>query len=82
MTDLPTLRRAAREIFDRALKSVDAGRAVRRAVRLDGSLLKLADTNISLSDNRAGVYSIAIGKAAWPMADALSDVLGERLTAG
>ncbi len=82
MTDLPTLRRAAREIFDRALKSVDAGRAVRRAVRLDGSLLKLADTNIFLSDNRAGVYSIAMGKAARPMADALSEVLGERLTAG
>ena len=82
MTDLAELRLLAREIFERALKSVDAGRAVRRAVRLQGSRLELVNTNISLADNRAGVYSIAVGKAARPMASALSECLGERLTAG
>lgn len=82
LTDLHTLKRAAREIFDRALGSVDAGRALRRAVRLEGSQLKLAGVNISLSSERAGVYSIAVGKAARPMAGALSEILGERLTAG
>ncbi|HYG79392.1 MAG TPA: glycerate-2-kinase family protein, partial [Pyrinomonadaceae bacterium] len=82
MSDLIALRRAAREIFDRALKSVDAGEAVRRAVRLEGSRLRFVNTNVSLSNNRAGVYSVAVGKAARPMASALSEVLGERLTAG
>lgn len=82
LADLPSLRRAAREIFDRALKSVDAGEAVRRAVSLEGSRLELVDTNISLAHNRAGVYSVAVGKAARPMASALSEALGERLTAG
>lgn len=82
MTDLPALRRAAREIFDQALKSVDAREAVRRAVRLENSRLKLVNTDIDISHNRAGIYSIAAGKAARPMASALSEVLGERLTAG
>ena len=82
LTDLPALRRAAREIFEHALKSVDAGAAVRRAVRLESSRLKLVNTDIDLTNYRAGVYSIAVGKAARPMAYALSEVLGERLIAG
>ncbi len=82
LTDLPALRRAARAILDRAMMSVDAGEALRRAIRLEGSHLELVSTNVSLSHNRAGVYSVAVGKAARPMASALSKVLGERLTAG
>lgn len=82
MNDLPALHRAAREIFQQALRSVDAGVAVRRAVRLEDSRLKLVNTTFDLSDLSAGVYSVAIGKAARPMASALSEILGERLTAG
>ena len=80
--DLPALHLAAREIFDEALKSVDVNAAVRRAVRLEGFHLKLVNTTFDLADNRAGIYAVAIGKAARPMASALSEVLGERLTAG
>jgi hydroxypyruvate reductase len=82
LTDLPALRRAAREIFDRAMKGVDAGEAVGRAIRLEGSRLELVNASVSLSHYRAGVYSIAAGKAARPMASALGEALGKRLTAG
>src|SRR5947209_8846083 len=75
------LHRAAREIFNEALKSVNAGRAVRRAVQIEDGYLKILNTTFSLEDLRAGVYSIAIGKAAHTMASALTEILGDRLTA-
>jgi glycerate 2-kinase len=80
--DLASLHRAAREIFNEALRSVDAKEAVRRAVSLDGSRLKLVKTTFDLTNHRAGIYSVALGKAALPMASALSEILGEHLTAG
>ncbi|MEK6335295.1 MAG: DUF4147 domain-containing protein [Acidobacteriota bacterium] len=80
MSNLTQLRLAAREIFEEALQAVDAGDAVHRAVSLDGSLLKIRETTIDISHRR--VYSIAVGKAAFRMAKALEEVLGERLAAG
>lgn len=82
MPDLAALHLAAREIFDEALKSVDANEAVRSSVRLEGSSLKIVNTTFDLANHRTGVYAVAIGKAARPMASALSEILGERLTAG
>jgi glycerate 2-kinase len=82
VSDLPALHLAAREIFDEALSQVDAGESVRRAVQLEGSRLKIVNTTLDLANNRAGIYAIAIGKAARPMASALSEILCERLTAG
>lgn len=82
MTLKPELRRAAREIFDAALKSMDAGLAVRRAVEFNGSGLKIAETNLNLSKRDAGLYVIAIGKAALSMAAALDEILGEHIAGG
>lgn len=82
MTDLPALRLAAREIFNESLRSVDAHAAVRRAVQLEGSHLSLVKTTFDLAAHRTGIYSVAIGKAARPMANALTEILGEHLTAG
>jgi hydroxypyruvate reductase len=82
VTDLATLHQTAREIFIDAIKSVDAGEAMRRAVRLEGSHLRIVNTIFNLEDRPAGIYAIAIGKAAWPAASALTEILGERLTAG
>lgn len=76
------LRRAAREIFDVALASIDAGDAVRRAVRLDGSRLTIQDTTIDLEKAPQAIYALAIGKAAFPMAAALDDLLGTRIKSG
>src|SRR5436853_4427508 len=80
MPNLMQLRLAAREIFDETLLAVDAGEAVRRALHLEGSRLTVQDAHIDLGNRR--VCSIAIGKAALPMAIALEDVIGERFIAG
>ena len=81
MPNLTQLRLAVREIFDEALRAVDAADAVRRTARIDGQTLRIVDANIDLAANKP-VYAIAIGKAALPMAIALEDILGDRFRAG
>jgi hydroxypyruvate reductase len=81
MANLTQLRLAAREIFNESLRAVDAGAAVRRAVRLEDARLTISDVAIDLPSQRP-VYSIAIGKAAFAMASALDEVLGDRPAAG
>ena len=73
--------KSARQIFDVALRSVDARRSVRNAVRLEGPRLIIHDTIINL-DKPQSIYALAIGKAALPMAAGLDDVLKEKLTEG
>jgi glycerate 2-kinase len=75
------LKQSAREIFADALRGLDAGRAVREAVQLDGAQLGIVDQKFALA-SRSRIYSIAIGKAAHAMASALRDALGARLTRG
>jgi hydroxypyruvate reductase len=82
LPDLLELHRAAREIFSEALRSVDAGSAVWRAVSEEGSRLRVVNTIFSTEELRKGFYVIAIGKAAHSMATALNKILGERLIAG
>lgn len=74
------LRRAAQHIFADTLASMDAHKAVRRAVSLQQDQLIIADTDFDLHQRQ--VYSIAIGKAAEAMASALDEILGERLASG
>ncbi len=81
MSNLTQLRLAAREIFNETLLAVDAGAAVRRAVRLEDSRLSVCDTVIDLSTQQP-IYAIAIGKAAFAMASALDEIFGESLSAG
>jgi glycerate 2-kinase len=80
MPNLTQLRLAAREMFDEVLRAVDAGKAVRRALHREGSQLIIEDAIIDLG--RRPIYSIAIGKAALPMALALEDVISERFIGG
>lgn len=71
---------AAKEIFNEALKRVDAGAAVRDAVRIDGAnLLVRGEASVDLS---RGLYVVAAGKAAYPMADAFSHAAGQYIKAG
>lgn len=82
MPNLTQLRLTAREIFDEALRGVDAGDAVRRAVQLEGSRINFCEAaTVEISESRA-IYSIAIGKAATAMASALDLILGNRIAAG
>jgi glycerate 2-kinase len=80
--ELPDLHRAAREIFNEALKSVDAHDGVPRAVRLDSESLTINDTTFDLTGRRNCIYVIAAGKAALAMAAGLNAVLGDKLSAG
>jgi len=81
MDDGLDLRSAAREIFTEALQSVDAGRAVREAVRLAGSRLTVVDQEFDTGACSA-IYAIPVGKAAGSMAVALDSVLGDELAGG
>lgn len=80
MSNLTQLRLAAREIFEAALRAVDAGEALRQSVRLEGFRLLIGDVFFDIRER--SVYSVAIGKAALPMAAALEEVVGEKLAAG
>jgi glycerate 2-kinase len=81
MPNVTQFRLAAREIFNETLAAVDAAAAMRRSVRLEDVHLRVCDTVIDVSI-QPPIYSIAIGKAAFAMASALQEILGERLTAG
>src|SRR2546423_144802 len=81
MSTRTQLRLAAREIFEEALRAVDAGAAIRNAVRIEASSLTVCSSPVELTPQRP-IYSIAIGKAAVAMALALDKVLGDRLVAG
>lgn len=81
MANLTQLRLAAREMFNEALRAVDAGAALHNSVQVQASRLIVCDTIIDLSSQRP-VYAIALGKAAVAMAATLGEILGSRLTAG
>src|SRR5947199_9311685 len=81
MSNLTQLRLIAREIFDEALRAVDAGAAVRSAVRFNESRIKIRDFTLEVPDNKP-IYAISIGKAGFAMAKALEEVLGDKLAAG
>lgn len=80
MPDLTQLRIAAREIFDKTLRALDPGTAMRASLRLDDSFLRIF--NFSSNVENTKIYSIAIGKAAVKMAAALEEILGPRFAAG
>lgn len=80
--ELSSLRRAAREIFADVLAATDAREAVLRSLRLDGSALRIGEETVPHEARRASVYSVALGKAAAPMAAALEEILGDALAAG
>jgi glycerate 2-kinase len=80
MRDLTQLRRAAREIFDEALRAVDPLSAMQTAVHIEKSTLIVGQVAFDIAARE--IYAIAIGKAAARMAVALNQILGTRLSAG
>lgn len=75
------LRSDADTILKAALAAVNPARAVKDALRLDGDVLSLGETKIDLGQYTK-IVAVGAGKAGAPMAAALEDVLGQRLTAG
>jgi glycerate 2-kinase len=80
VTGLVELRRVAREIFDHALRAVDPRKALRSAVTLDSTLLRICDTVFDTSTRPT--YVVAIGKAAPAMAVTLDAILHHIVTRG
>lgn len=68
-------------IIDIALKAVDPYIAVERAVLIDGQRLSIAGRNFDLHHLKK-IYLVSVGKAAYPMAQAVISILGERLSGG
>ncbi len=69
------------ELVQAALRAADPAAAVQRAVRLEDDLLHVADKTYDLNRVRH-VYAVGAGKASATMAQALEEMLGERLTGG
>jgi len=75
------LRTITLEIFRRALAAIDVERVVRESALRDGDRLVIGDENIDLAQFKR-VVVIAVGKASVPMARAVEDILGDRISAG
>src|SRR5512147_2739742 len=80
MTDLD-LRVAAHQLQRAALAAVDPAEAVYKLVSRVGEQILVADRPYNLREFDR-VWLAGAGKAAMPMADALSEVLHERLSGG
>jgi len=78
---LEQLRSDAVAIFNAAVRAVDAANAVRRYVRVAGTVLEVANRSYSLTDFQ-NIYILGAGKAAVPMAQAMETLLGERISGG
>jgi glycerate-2-kinase len=75
------LRRAALDIIDHALSRADPYKATRNLVRIDGSRLTVADLCFDLNEDQR-VFLLGAGKATFPIAKALEELLGDRITDG
>ncbi|HLZ09020.1 MAG TPA: DUF4147 domain-containing protein, partial [Chloroflexota bacterium] len=64
-----------------ALKSAEPGAAVRSHVRRTGDILEVDGRRYDLTEYR-GIFVVGAGKAAGPMAEAIEDILGDRIVAG
>jgi glycerate 2-kinase len=75
------LRKAALDIADYALHSADPYLATRKLVGLQGNILSIGSLRFDLSQ-RGDVYVLGAGKASLPIASALDEILGSRISHG
>lgn len=75
------LRTVALEVFRRALAAIDVEKVVRESARREGDRFVVGDERIDLAQFKR-VVVIAIGKASIPMARAVEDSLGDRISDG
>jgi len=68
-------------VLQAALEAVDPAAAVRRYLRREGDILWVGEVPYPLGP-LTRVYVVGAGKAGAPMAQAVEEVLGERITAG
>ncbi|MFN2529764.1 MAG: glycerate kinase [Pyrinomonadaceae bacterium] len=80
MRSLADLRDAAQTIFTSALAAVDARKAIRNAVRVDGTRLLIGEVELEVA--LKPIFIISIGKAGMNMALGAIDQLGDRIVQG
>ena len=81
-----SLRRSPRgndicQVIAAAINSADAGLAIKTHVSLDADQLNISYTSYDLNEYKR-VFIIGAGKAAAPMAKAIYEVVGKRITSG
>ncbi len=69
------------KVLAAALKAVDPAQAVRNCVRREGARLQVGDCAYDLYSYRR-ILVVGAGKASGPMAQALEEILGDRLAGG
>ncbi len=77
----PERRLAMLKIMAAALRAVDPANAVRRAAHRQGNVLKVGGATFDL-DDVSRVLVVGAGKADAPMAQALEEILGDRIASG
>ena len=75
------LKKEARQIFEAGLRAVDPNEAVKRSLTLEGNTLLLGEQELDLEDFE-GIWAIGAGKASAAMAQAVEEVLGDRISGG
>ena len=79
--DKDNLQKDARSIFYAGVEAVEPSKVVRRHLRVKGELLKIGEKTYQLGGlNR--IFVVGVGKAGFPMARAVEDVIGERVSEG
>jgi hydroxypyruvate reductase/glycerate 2-kinase len=76
-----SLRRPALDIIEHALSAVDPYAAVRNLVHLDGDKLTVGHLELDRTLSPR-IFIIGSGKATYPIAKALEEMLGDRITDG
>ena len=75
------LKEEARQIFEAGLRAVNPIEAVKRFLTLDGNALVLGEHKLDLEDFEE-IWAIGAGKASAAMAQAVEEVLGDRISGG
>ena len=75
------LRRALIDAMEFALESVDPYRLTKQLVRLNGDILEVGELQFDLRQ-KGRICVIGAGKASFPVAKALEEILGNRITDG
>ena len=75
------LKKEARHIFEAGLRAVDPIEAVKRFLTLEKDTLVLGEQKLDLKDFE-GIWAIGAGKASAAMAQAVEEVLGDRISGG
>jgi glycerate-2-kinase len=75
------MRQAALKIIEYALEHADPYKAVQSLVRFDGSQLTVGNLQLNLEDHQR-IFLLGAGKATYPIARALEEIFGDRITDG